>query len=105
MFRKLARFFANVLLFSASSLFIAAFAAIGFASFMLTCPLVWGRPTRRRVKAGVELMVAVLGFMATLKSPTSMKEMMAMARQVAVGEELEDEVEGIHLTAVTPDDA
>ncbi len=80
MIRSLFRTAASLLLLAAASLFIAAFVAIGFGSFLLTWPFVWGSPTRRRVKAGVNLAAAVLQLMSTIPSP----QMAKMARSAAM---------------------
>ena len=74
---------ASLLLISAASLFIAGFAAVGFASFLLTFPFVWGRPTRRRVKAGIGLVTAFMAFMSTMQSPDDLRDALKMARNVA----------------------
>jgi len=74
---------ASLLLISAASLFIAGFAAIGFASFLLTFPFVWGHPTRRRVRAGIGLVTAFMAFMSTLQSPEELRDTLKMARNMA----------------------
>ena len=71
---------AACLLLAASSLFIAGFVAVGFGSFLLTWPFVWGSPTRRRVKASVNLAGAVLQLVSTMPSP----QMAKMARTAAM---------------------
>jgi hypothetical protein len=71
---------AALLLLAASSLFIAGFVAVGFGSFLLTWPFVWGSPTRRRMKASVNLASAVLQLVSTMPSPQVSK----MAQQAAM---------------------
>ena len=82
MIRAMFRAAASVVTFAACSLFVAAFAAVGLASFLLTFPLVWGSPTRRRVSAGVDLAGSVVRFLSTLPAGHSMqKQAFDMARQ------------------------
>lgn len=98
MLRRLFRFAANVLLLSASSLFVAAFAALAFASFLLTWPLVHGSSKRRRINAAVNLMSAFMQFWSTLPSSVdAMESAIAMMQATRQGG-------GIHLQTVTEDD-
>lgn len=83
MIRKAFKFAASVLFLSASSLFIAGFAALAFGSFLLTWPFIHGSPTRRRVASGVNLVSSVMQFISTMPNPRHVVEMLKVAQQAA----------------------
>ena len=66
MIKGIFRLAASILTLAATSLFIAAFAALGLASFLLTAPFIWGRPAQRRMSAGVDLLGAIFRFLSTM---------------------------------------
>ncbi|MDE2101935.1 MAG: hypothetical protein KGL39_32110 [Patescibacteria group bacterium] len=80
MIKPLFRMGAALVTFAACSFFVAAFAALGFATFLLTFPLVWGSPTRRRVSASVDLVGSVLRLISTLPTGQMQRQAMLAAR-------------------------
>lgn len=94
MIRSLFRLAASLLLLAAGSIFIAGFAALGFASFLLTCPLVWGSPAKRRVRATMELAAAFMAFVSTMPSPRAAMDAVNLAHQAAMSVTQEPPDEG-----------
>lgn len=90
MIRWLFRTAASILTLAACSLFIAAFAAVGLASFLLTAPFVWGRPAQRRVYAGVDLIGSIFRFVSTLPNVSPQQAMRTAKAVVEVIPEDED---------------
>lgn len=83
MIRRIFRFYGKCLTIAATGFFIAGFVAVGAACFLLTWPFIWGRPIKRRTRATVELVTAIMAFISTMPAPGDFRQVVNVAASVA----------------------